>query len=204
MPTIALSTFVRRQTEASEFSHWTCSDTEVLARVTENFGKAKEGYRDGVVLVPIWTEGFFSPIVELSEGDPLVGHYKARRPGETPRKSVLVPRQGSRDLGRGLLNPKVSYEKSKAAQVDVVLYRADVLDEDGDRTSDAEWEIISINASPTVGDVPIAPEALIANHLQLDGGTATGMTDSEFVVALRESKAFWDRHAMVAPRRAEG
>jgi hypothetical protein len=189
MPTIALSTFVRRQTDASEFSHWTCPEADLLARVSENFEKAEPGYREGVVLVPVSPEGFFSAIVELAEGDVLRGHYKARRPGETPRRSVTVDTDAAGE-------PKV---KGAAAQVDVVLYRADVLAEGDDRSTDAEWEIISVNASPIVGEVPLAPEAMIANHLVLDGGTATGWTDEEFAVKLRESKAFWDRHAMVSP-----
>jgi hypothetical protein len=42
---------------------------------------------------------------------------------------------------------------------------------------------------------------LIANHFELDGGTATGMSPEEFEWALRESVLFWKDKALLAPRR---
>jgi len=81
--------------------------------------------------------------------------------------------------------------------VDVVLYRKDVLAENKENTTDAEWEIVSINASPEEGELPIMPDTLIANHFQLSGGTATNMSDSEFVEALKKSVLYWKDKALV-------
>lgn len=177
---IAFNNFARRQTETSPFSHWAVFDDVVVSRVQENFGKAKPGYRDGVILVPVDPEGFFSSVIQLKAGDKLEGEFKARREGEDPRKTLHAKGQ-----------------KLPAKAVDVVLYRKDVLAENKDNSTDADWEIISVNASPETGDVPIQPETLIANHFQLSGGTATNMTDSEFVAALKTSVLYWKDKAMV-------
>lgn len=175
MTTIAISDFVRRQTPESEFSHWTLTDEELLAKVHANFDKAKAGYRDGVCLVPVAPEGFYSALVVLEEGDRLEGSYRARKAGEEPRKSTRV----------------VDKKKSPAASVDIVLYRHDVLAENDEQSCDADWEIISVNANFMEGEMPINVGALIANHFELSGGTATGMSDSEFVAQLRKSVLFW-------------
>jgi hypothetical protein len=177
---IAFNNFARRQTETSPFSHWLISDEVFLNRVQYEFGRAKPGYRDGVILVPVDPDGFFSSVIQLKAGDKLEGEFKARREGEDPRKTLHAKGQ-----------------KLPAKAVDVVLYRKDVLAENKDNSTDADWEIISVNASPEKGDVPIQPETLIANHFQLSGGTATNMTDSEFVEALKASVLYWKDKAMV-------
>jgi len=43
MPTTHITSFVRRQTPQSGFSHWTLSDEQLLARVQANFHKATQG-----------------------------------------------------------------------------------------------------------------------------------------------------------------
>jgi len=85
--------------------------------------------------------------------------------------------------------------------VEIVLYRSDVLAEGGDNSlesSTENWEIISVNASPTEGEMPIAPMTLMHNHFGSDGGTATNMTDAEFVQALRDGFKFWADKALCA------
>lgn len=183
MPKIHITSFVRRQTPASAFSHWTLSDEELLQRVVANIDKANPGYRDGVILVPVDPVGFYSGIVMLKEGDRMVGEYKARREGETPRKS----------------NYALNGEKIPAKSVYVVLYRHDVLAEKNEHETDADYEIVSVNASPADEEAPIPTGALIANHLGLSGGTDTKMTDSEFVALLRKSMEFWQDKALAAP-----
>lgn len=176
MPTFAISDFVRRQTKKSRFSHFEGSYIELLALVEDNFNKAKPGYRDGVCLVPVPSENFFTGVVQLKEGDKLKGVFAPRYPGEKPRKSTW--------LSGG--------DKIPAKQVDIVLYRSDVLSENNSRSSNADWEIISINASPIEGEeVPIPVGSLLANHFNLSGGTATNMSNDEFVETLRKSVLWW-------------
>lgn len=187
MPKVAFSDFVRRQTPESEFSHWECHDEALIRRVLDNFDKAKKGYRDGVLVVPIPSKGIYSPVVNLKEGDILTGAYKARRPGEEPRKTLHVKRADA------------VMSKTAAVSCDVILYRHDVLAENNEQSSDAEWEIIAVNAHITDEDVPIQPNTLIANHFELDGGTSTGMSPEEFESALRKSVLFWKDKAMLEP-----
>jgi len=202
-PTIGINEFVRRQTDASEFTHFEGSFETVARLALEFIEDAKDGYNQdkAVLVVPVPPEGFFTGVVELSEGDPLVGSYKARRPGEEPRKTTRVPLEGSRDLGRGMLNPRVFWEKTPAVGVDVILYRRDLLLKDkGGPSTDCDWEIISINGRITEAEQPIHPDTLIANHFQLDGGSETGMSPEEFEAALKVSVLYWKNKAMLAAK----
>lgn len=183
MLSFAISNFVRRQTKESEFSYFEGSDDELLDRVTEAYGNHKEGYRDGVILVSVNPAGFYSGVVQLREGDKLVGEYKARREGELAAKTVHV--EGG--------------EKMPAMTVDVVLYRHDVLAENNEHSCEADWEIISINASATEGEVPLTVGALCRNFFCEAGGTDTQMTAEEFVRALKVSREYWRDKALIAP-----
>lgn len=191
--TIVLNSFARRQTAGSRFGHFAGSEADLLDRVVKGFAERKPGYRDGVVLVPVEPTGFFSATVPLKVGMDLKATYEPRRAGEEPRLHVgYVPAAPWPD---GTLD----YEAAKAPAVacDVVLYASTTLAEGGDNELPAEegnWEIVSINPRMCVEDEPIHPEALIANHLQESGGTATNMTDSDFVAALRRSRAYWTKH----------
>lgn len=180
---IHITSFVRRQTPESAFSHWTLSDEELLERVHRNFASRKPGYREGVVLVPVEPDGFYSGIVQLQPGMLLVGEYSARREGEEPRKGTYA----------------VDGQKIAAKSVYIVLYAHDVLAENNENETDADWEIVSVNASPTEDEPPISPGTLMANHFQLSGGTATRMSDSEFVAALKQSVEYWKDKALAAP-----
>ena len=176
MPTIAASQFVHRQTKESPFSYYAgeWGDLEILA--TRHFAQARPGYRDGVCLVPVPPEKFYTSTVQLQEGDELEGVYAPRQPGEAPRKQVW----------------KKNGEKLPAKSVELVLYRHDVLLEGNEASCDADWEIISINAHPEVeADVPMPTGTLMANHFVDSGGTTTHMTDQEFVAALKKSYFYW-------------
>jgi len=187
MTTIVANPFVVRQTADSPFSCFTGEggwDT-LLDRIRAAFaaGAVRNGYRDGVVLVDIAPEDILSGVVTLTDGAELVGAYKARRKGEEPRQQVLA--KGA--------------TKMPALSAYAVLYRADVLAEGGDNTLPADsggWELISLNASPVEGDMPIDPMVLMHNHFGSSGGTATGMDDEQFVAALRTAFAWWKDKAM--------
>ena len=189
---IAISNFVRRQTPESEFTHFEGTDEELLQLVHDGWKDRQQGYRDGVYLVPVDPQKFRTGIVKLREGDRLVGEFKARQPGEEPRKSVRVMTHG---------DPAASPQKMKAKRVEVILYRHDVLAENNEQSSDAEWEIISLNGAPTEDPVPMGVGTLLSNHFQVSGGTATNMTAEELVEELRKSFFYWRDKAMVAPRK---
>jgi len=183
----------RRHVEGSGLSHFTCEEVEVVWATSLWFAMnlISPGYREGVVLVNVPEEDlthFVSSVCEITEDTPVVASYMPRRKGEPCQK---VFRAG----------PKATPLPAKSCQP--VLYRNDVLAEGDDNDSKLEdgvcWEIVSINVSPTEGELPMAPSALIRNHLGLPGGTRTIMTDEQFVETLRVSTAFWSNHAMQQP-----
>ena len=187
---VHVNTFVTRQTPESEFSHFEGTWQELEDLVSQFFWlNQTQGYREGVVLVNMpehLVSRFFSGVVTLSEGTELRGSFKARRPGETPRKSMGA----------------VGASKLRAKSVQVVLYSSAVLAEGGDNELTPEaghWEIISINANPCEGEMPISPMVLLHNHFGSDGGTDTNLSDTELVAMLRESFLFWKDKAMVCP-----
>ena len=181
---ITINSFARRHTPESRFSHYTGTTSELLDLVVSNWHNCKPGYRQGVLLITVPPEGFFSSVCRLSEGDALQGSYTPRREGEEPRKH----------MGR------VGGEKLSARRVEVVLYASDVLAEDGDNElppGEDHWEIISINASPEVSEVPIHPEVLMHNHFGSSGGTKTNLTDEQFTDMLKYSFMYWKDKAFV-------
>ncbi len=178
--TIGINKFVLRQTAGSKYSHYVGSWEELRALTEKHFAEAKPGYRDGVLLVPVPSDGFFSGVVELTPDTPLKAVFEARKKGEAPYVQVEA-------LGGAKLPAKV---------VDVVLYRRDVLLADGaDKVStEAEWEVISLNARPTEGPEPLTPMAMARNLLELPGGTKATYSAEEFARAI----VFWSSRAMRA------
>ena len=153
---------------------------KVISRIRLTVGMVPEkhvrqGYRAGVVEVDVSPQGFRTPVVQLKDGQELAGVFEARREGEDPRKVIGT----------------LSREKTPAKSVTVILYHRTVLEEGGEQTTGADWDIVSVNASPFEGREPIHPEILMHNHFGSDGGTATGMTPAEFESQMRESFLYW-------------
>tara|TARA_R110002020_G_scaffold39950_3_gene118169 strand:+ start:286 stop:858 length:573 start_codon:yes stop_codon:yes gene_type:complete len=176
--TIILNPYVKRQTENSPFSYYAGNIENIPAMVQANFADHKTGYRNGVIEVSLPSEGFYTGVVQLQEGDELTGSFNPRREGEKPRQQILAK--------NGI--------KAPAVEVTIILYRSDILAETNDNTlepNEDNWEIISINAEPIKGGLPIHPMTLILNHIEYSGGTATNMTDTELVNQLRISVPAW-------------
>jgi len=209
---IKASDFVKRQIKESEFSHFDGS-WEELERMTidshhpfecEFYWKELEdmvessvtvksnvraGYRDGVVLVSIhkcYHHMFWSSVVPITDDIEFETVFEARRPGEKPYKK------------------SVAYgKKVPAKRVDIVLYRKDVLEEDPidrDKLTGADWEIVSINCSPTENELPMMPSTLARNQLADTefgkGGSKANYSGDEFA----KSIVFWNSHTMVKER----
>lgn len=185
MSNIAINSIVRRQTVDSPYSHYIGSEQDLVDLVENNMcpDNCKAGYRDGVLSVSVPPKGFFTGVVTLEEGDKLVGEYRRRVPGETPRKTLRVSR--------------LLAAKSPAIAVDIILYRHDVLAEKNEFDTNADWEVVSINARITKKDQPIRPMTLLANHYGADGGTATKLTAVEFEKRLQKSYEYWQDKAML-------
>ena len=84
---------MRRQTRESRFSYYDGSWEQLEALVADHWSERKPGYRDGVVLVPVPVEGFYSAVVETEPGDQFTTIMEARR--EVDVLSWLKPRDSS-------------------------------------------------------------------------------------------------------------
>lgn len=178
---IACSDFVKRQIPGSSFSYSEVFSFEEIEKMTTEAyekGLIVPGYRDGVVLVSLPPFGFVSGIVSLEGAMLIQSRYEARKEGELPYLQTS-------SVGTRL----------KAEQVDVVLYRRDVLLEDNDiSVQDADWEIISINVAP-LGGAPMHPYVMCRNQLHLPGGTQGYYSSEQWAASVK----FWSEHSQAAP-----
>lgn len=164
----------------------TIAELEQIAEANLDSWEPGTGAVDGDVrLLQVPTEGFFTDIVEITEAnrDRLEVSFNARRDGEAPVPTIFI-RGG---------------EPSVAARVQLVVYRADVLARDEDRSSEAEWEIVAILADPELPEgltmVPMNPHTMARNAAHAKGGTLRSYTNEEWFQAVN----FWANHARVVP-----
>jgi len=175
---VACGEFVKRQTPESGYSHfegtWEALE-ELVAKTMEDPFRVTQGYKDGVILVELISYGFLSAIVKLDENTKLTSNYAPRRLGEAPFIRVSA---------------KAKKQPAKYAQV--VLYRHDVLAENNERETDAEWEIVCIKARVTEEEEPMDPYTMARNFLHLKGGTKGDFTAEQFA----QSILYWNNHCM--------
>ena len=78
----------------------------------------------------------------------------------------------------------------------MIIYRHDVLLENNENTTNAEWELISINAIPKgLDSIPMGPITMMRNQLNLNGGTKALYQSEEWA----ESVHFWQKYAAMEP-----
>ena len=144
------------------------------------------GYRKGVILVSVSTDdlpGLKSRVVRVNRGTEFVTVCKSRVPGETPRKKSMA----------------LVDELPDAQFITAVCYHKDVLAEDNDRSTECDWEVVAVLCQID-DDEPIAVGTLLANHFKLSGGTATKMSNDQFVAALEKSVKYWSNKALGVTR----
>ena len=170
---IGTSEFVTRQTIGSRFTHFsgTWKDLEELTELY--FEDAKPGYKEGILLVPVPALNFFK--------------HGAYTVGKTYH-AIFEPRCEGEDPIMQIHNDD---KKVPCEYVDIILYHRDVLDEDDNRSTICEWEIISINGKETNIEEPIHPIAMARNQLHLTGGTKAEYTAEEFAKAI----LYWNKRS---------
>jgi hypothetical protein len=175
MDSIAINEFVKRQTKQSRFSYFDGTWEELLELVINNYSNKKQGYRDGVNLVPVPCERFYTSICKIEKDSIFETKFESRRDGEEPIRRTIIK----------------NGKKTPAKFVNIVLYRHDVLLENNENSTDADWEIISINAS-VVENEPMHPMTMARNMLNKEGGTKAEYTGQQFAEALW----FWKDYMM--------
>ena len=184
---IAVNSFVKRQTPESRFSHFDGTWEELVSLTKSYFKHQIPGYRDGVILVSVPPKGFYSSVLEMNDSMDASVIFESRMEGEDPVISIVAD----------------GVEKTPAKRVEIVLYRHDVLAEDGDANTDAEWEIVSINVSPTDQEIPMSPTTRARNILHLNGGTDAKIEELSkdelvnLVKTMAEEVVFWSTHVQI-------
>lgn len=179
MSSIKCHNIVKRQTENSPFSHFTGSWEQLEKMVEANREKAIGGDKLGSFLTPLPPEGFFTSFVKLTPETKLSVEYKPRLPGEDFYLHIYAEGQ-----------------KSPAKFVQIVTYSRELLGKDA--TTDADFEIVSINASPFEDvNVPMDPVTMTRNFLERPGGTKAVYSAGEFAKAIH---FHFNGYAMVKPK----
>ncbi len=203
-PTIGVSGFAKvRHTPDGGRTHYRGTWEELIALVVERWDTRQPGAgevsvaRKITVAVP---PDNFSDLanVLVTEDTALDARICRRQPEEDPyigvraiglmRPRVLPVRLlarlfGFRDYSLAPL------PKERPLHANVVLYSAAALSENGGmRSTDCDWEIITILASD-VPDEPMHPLTMARNELALTGGTKSSYTPEEYA----RSIVYWSR-----------
>ena len=185
---VAVNEFVRRQTAGSGKTyspHLTFE--QIAAHASEQLDKGyfSQGYRDGVIIVnadPDYAQQFKCPFVKINKDTNLKAELVRRRENEEPYIQVRA----------------LNGDPLKAGKVEFILYRHDVLAENNEHSTDAEWELISIHALPEgIEKLPMGPVTMMRNQLELKGGTAGSYSSDEWA----EAENFWQKYAVLEPKK---
>ena len=181
---IGVNSFVKKQTKKSGKTYsktLSFDDIAEHANIQLKKGYFKKGYRDGVILVKVAKKllnDFVCPIIKINQKTKLIAEYVKRRENEEPYIRIRA------------LNGK----PLKIKNVDLILYRHDVLKETNENETLKSWELISFHAIPEgIDDLPMGPITMMRNQLELKGGTK-GFYKSE---KWAQSVNFWQKHCFL-------
>ena len=158
---------------------------KVCSLVMDNWSKAIPGdgetTLDRKVLVPVPPIGFFCPdrasIVGADIRMPINAHLTTRQDGEDPFVETWVWKDVAITWDALII--------TQAVRVQLVCYSADtLLENDGKRTTDCSWEIVSLNCDNGKESPPMPPLTMARNMLEKPGGTKSEYTAQEFADAV--------------------
>lgn len=175
-PNVGVSEFVKkRHLYELQFTHFDGDWDELIKKTKEQIklGNYSEGYRDGVRLVHMSKE----------DAKDFYG-YDGFKKFEGMKMEAVVEKVPGREHEPAKLQIRILEPKIRMRYVDIILYRKDVLEEDGDPTTGADWEIISINGRLHKDPAPMQPLTMVRNYRHLPGGSA--MADKDPVEFLDE------------------
>jgi hypothetical protein len=173
---VGVSDFVKkRHLEELQFTHFDGSWDDLVIRTKEQMklGNWSEGYRDGVRLIHMSKENskdFYG--------------YDGFKKFEGMKMEAVVEKVPGREHEPAKLQIKILENKIRMRYVDIILYRKDVLEEDGDPVTGADWEVISINGRLRKDPNPMNPLTMVRNYRHLPGGSS--MPDKDPVEFLDE------------------
>jgi hypothetical protein len=175
-PSIAISNFAKRQTKNSKYAHFEGSWEELIQLIKDHFNNKTEApNRKGVWYVALPPNKFFSSIIEVNAGTQLKATFSARREGEAPY--IQIEAMGV---------------KTPSKYITIVLYSHELLAKGNEQSSDADFEVVSINSGSP--NEPTPPMAMARNQLALPGGTQASYSAQDFA----NSIIYWSNKAPVS------
>ena len=154
-------------------------EDEVIERVHSNWDLRKPGTGetglDRKILVPVSPDGFYVSMTPLRDDLPLKAEVVRRQPHEDPYVEIYLDVKDAERLGLDYIPAKFC---------DIVLYSKDtLLENNGERSSDADWEIVAVLAR--LGQEDHMPALTMArNFLEKAGGTKSVYTAQEFAESI--------------------
>lgn len=119
---------------------------------------------------------FLPPRIKLQVGLPIKAEIKVRQTGEDPYIETYVEYEDAKKFG---------YEDIPACYCDVVCYSAEaLLENNGNRTTQCDWEIITLLCRAESANEPMAPLVMARNFLEKPGGTKGEYTAKQFAEAI--------------------
>lgn len=184
---VSVNEFVTRQVKGSGKTYAKSLTFDQIAEHAEKQmlkNYFKNGYREGIRIVSVderLVSDFVCPFVKLKKDTKLV--------------SKLVKRRDHEDFY--IQTRAIDEEPEKTGKVELILYHHHVLVENKENSSDAEWELVSINAIPAGLDkLPMGPVTMMRNQLNLKGGTKALYRSQDWAESIR----FWQRYAAIDPK----
>ena len=183
---VKVNDFVKRQIKGSGKSYANGLSFESMAKHAEDLlnspgNHIMPGYRDGVCLIRAdkkYSKYFFCPLVKITS--------------KTKLSSVVIKRRKKEHFY--IQTRALNGSPEKAYHVDFILYRHDVLAENNENSSSADWELISFNVLPKgFNSMPMGPVTMMRNQLELAGGTAAFYSSDEWA----NSVNFWQQYAFL-------
>ena len=179
-PSIGVSEFVKkRHLEELQFTHFDGSWDELIKITKEQIklGNWTDGYRDGVRKVHMSKEDckkFYG--------------YDGFKKFEGMKMEAVVEKVPGREHEPAKLQIRNLEPKIRQRYCDIILYRKDVLEEDGDPVTGDDWEVISINGRFHKDPAPMEPLTMVRNYRHLQGGTEMkGKDPVEFLDELMDA-----------------
>ena len=183
---VAVNDFVRRQVKNSGKTYAKTLSFDQIANHASTQMQNKiyrDGYRDGVRIVAAdesIKSDFVCPFVKLNNNIKLISNLVYRREGEEPYIQVRA----------------INGSPTETGKVELILYRHDVLAENNEQSTDADWELIAFQAVPKGVDyLPMGPVTMMRNQLDLHGGTKAEYSSKEWANSIR----FWQKYAAIEP-----
>ena len=183
---VQVNDFVKRQTKSSGKTYSEELSFDFFAKYAQKKllkNEFIEGYRPEVRIVKLenkYVHKVFCPYVRITKNTKLSAKLVKRRENEDSYIQIRAMNGDLVDTG----------------SVNLILYRHDILLENNENTTNADWELISINAIPK-GEkkMPIGPVTMMRNQLDLEGGTKAEYSSEDWANSVR----FWQKYAVIEP-----